>query len=206
MVTGDGDGLSIGGNHLMHAMRRNVDIKIMLFNNKIYGLTKGQYSPTSDIGTKSKSTPGGSIDTPFKPLSIAIGAGATFVARAADTDAKLLPQILQAAHQHKGTAFIEILQNCPVFNDGVWDKVLDKKTKADTQLTLEQGKPMLFAGGSNGVALVRGTLDGVDVGVGKAALADILVHDAHDPDPTVALRWPSGSILRSHCRWVSCAR
>ncbi len=186
VVTGDGDGLSIGGNHLMHAMRRNVDIKIMLFNNKIYGLTKGQYSPTSDIGTRTKSTPIGSIDTPFKPLSLAIGAGATFVARAADTDAKLLPQILQAAHEHKGTAFIEILQNCPVFNDGVFDKVTDKKTKPEMQLQLEHGKPMLFAGGSKGVAWVRGKLDVVEVGEGKAAMADILVHDAHDPDPTVA--------------------
>ena len=119
-------------------------------------------------------------------MSIAIGAGATFVARVADTDAKLLPQILQAAHAHKGTAFIEILQNCPVFNDGVWDKVTDKKTKTETQLTLEHGKPMLFAGGSKGVAWVRGKLEVVDVAEGAAAMADILVHDAHDPDPTVA--------------------
>ena len=184
VVTGDGDGLSIGGNHLMHAMRRNVDIKIMLFNNKIYGLTKGQYSPTSDIGTRTKSTPMGSIDTPFKPLSLALGAGATFVARVGDTDAKLMPQILMAAQAHKGTAFIEILQNCPVFNDGTWDAVTDKKTKNERQLVLEHGKPMLFAGGTKGVGWVRGKLDVVDVKEGS--LDNVLVHDMHDPDPTVA--------------------
>ena len=125
VITGDGDGLSIGGNHMVHALRRNMDLKIILFNNQIYGLTKGQYSPTSALGTRAPSTPSGSIDHPLNPISLALGAGATFVARATDTDAKGLAAILEAAYTHKGAVFIEILQNCPVFNDGVWDGVKD---------------------------------------------------------------------------------
>lgn len=151
VITGDGDGLSIGGNHLLHALRRNVELKIILFNNQIYGLTKGQYSPTSKVGTRSGSTPSGSIDHPVNPLQFALGAGATFVARCTDTDAKGLGAILQRAYTHKGSALIEILQNCPVFNDGIWDQVKDDPT--GKQMPLVDGKPLTFAGGTMGVRL-----------------------------------------------------
>jgi 2-oxoglutarate ferredoxin oxidoreductase subunit beta len=144
VVTGDGDALSIGGNHLIHALRRNVDLKILLFNNRIYGLTKGQYSPTSEPGKVTKSTPVGSPDYPFGPIAIALGAEATFVARSVDVDAKHLNDILKRAHQHRGSAFVEILQNCNVFNDGAWNDISDKATKADSQLALEHGKPLVF--------------------------------------------------------------
>ena len=143
VITGDGDGLSIGGNHMIHALRRNMDLKIILFNNQIYGLTKGQYSPTSALGTRAPSTPTGSIDHPLNPISLALGAGATFVARAADTDAKLMGKILEEAYRHKGAVFIEMLQNCPVFNDGVWEGVKDDP--AGKQIMLAEGKPLVFA-------------------------------------------------------------
>src|SRR5437870_1443928 len=136
VVTGDGDGLSIGGNHLMHALRRNIDLKILLFNNRIYGLTKGQYSPTSELGKKTKSTPYGTVDRPFNPLTLALGAGATFVARSVATDVAHLAQVLRRAAAHKGAAFVEILQNCNVFNDGAWSDLTEKATKADSQLLL----------------------------------------------------------------------
>jgi 2-oxoglutarate ferredoxin oxidoreductase subunit beta len=151
VITGDGDGLSIGGNHLLHALRRNVELKIILFNNQIYGLTKGQYSPTSKLGTRSGSTPSGSIDHPVNPLQFALGAGATFVARCTDTDAKGLGVILDRAYKHKGSALIEILQNCPVFNDGIWDQVKDDP--AGKQMVLADGKPLTFAGGTMGVRM-----------------------------------------------------
>jgi 2-oxoglutarate ferredoxin oxidoreductase subunit beta len=154
VITGDGDGLSIGGNHMIHALRRNMDLKIILFNNQIYGLTKGQYSPTSALGTRAASTPVGSVDHPVNPISLALGAGATFVARAADTDAKLLASILDAAYKHDGAVFIEILQNCPVFNDGVWEGV--KEDPATKQIVLGEGKPLLFAGGTKGIKLGAG--------------------------------------------------
>jgi 2-oxoglutarate/2-oxoacid ferredoxin oxidoreductase subunit beta len=174
LITGDGDGLSIGGNHMIHALRRNMDLKIMLFNNQIYGLTKGQYSPTSAPGTRAPSTPTGSIDHPLNPISLALGVGATFVARAADTDAKGLAKILEEAYAHKGAVFIELLQNCPVFNDGVWEGVKDDP--AGKQLKLEQGKPLLFAGGTKGIALGAGMhpeiIDIVDGDTSKC-----LVHD-----------------------------
>jgi 2-oxoglutarate ferredoxin oxidoreductase subunit beta len=144
VITGDGDALSIGGNHVIHALRRNVDLKILMFNNRIYGLTKGQTSPTSELGKVTKSTPLGSTDRPFEPLSLALGAGATFVARAVDTEAAQLTAVLRRAAAHKGTAFIEILQNCPVFNDGAHEHLTDKSVKADRQLVLEAGKPLLF--------------------------------------------------------------
>src|SRR5438105_1114181 len=144
LVTGDGDGLSIGGNHLMHIIRRNVDVKILLFNNRIYGLTKGQYSPTSEQGKKTKSTPMGSPEYPIRPLSIAIGAEASFVARAVDVDVKHLEYVLERAAKHKGTAFVEIYQNCNIFNDGAFDYATDKETKSDHVLYLEQGKPLVF--------------------------------------------------------------
>jgi 2-oxoglutarate/2-oxoacid ferredoxin oxidoreductase subunit beta len=151
VITGDGDGLSIGGNHMIHALRRNMDLKILLFNNQIYGLTKGQYSPTSALGTRAPSTPSGSVDHPLNPISLALGAGATFVARAADTDAKLMGKLLEEAYRHKGAVFIELLQNCPVFNDGVWEGVKDDP--ANRQIQLVDGKPLVFAGGTKGIRL-----------------------------------------------------
>src|ERR1700753_3811999 len=141
MVTGDGDALSIGGNHFMHIIRRNVDVKILLFNNRIYGLTKGQYSPTSERGKKTKSTPMGSTDNPIRPLSIAIAAEASFAARAIDIDVKHLEYVLERAAKHVGTAFVEIYQNCNIFNDGAFDYATDKAFKGDTTIYLEHGKP-----------------------------------------------------------------
>lgn len=185
VVTGDGDGLSIGGNHLMHALRRNVNLNILLFNNKIYGLTKGQYSPTSDVGTKAASTPLGSIDHPVNPLTFAIGSAATFVARVADTDAKLFLQILKRAYHHKGGVIIELLQNCPVFNDAVWADITDRKKKAMTQLVLEHGKPLLFGKNKeHGIRLTsnfKPEVVEVGDGPGKVPVSDILVHDENAP-------------------------
>ncbi len=144
VVTGDGDGLSIGGNHLIHTMRRNIDLKILLFNNRIYGLTKGQTSPTSEQGMKTKSTPFGALDRPFNPLSVAIGSAATFVARSIDIDSPHLQYVLRRAAEHKGTAFVELYQNCNVFNDGTWESVTDKDVRSDRLLVLEHGKPLVF--------------------------------------------------------------
>src|SRR5512139_482766 len=158
LVTGDGDGLSIGGNHLLHVLRRNVDLQILLFNNQIYGLTKGQYSPTSRFGSKSKSTPSGTIDHPVDPISFALGAGATFVARTVDVDAAHSQEMLQRAHEHRGTAFVEILQNCPVYNDNEWLEVEDRKTRTDAALVLEDGEPLVFGpkGARRGIRIVDG--------------------------------------------------
>jgi 2-oxoglutarate ferredoxin oxidoreductase subunit beta len=167
VITGDGDGLSIGGNHMIHVLRRNMDLKIILFNNQIYGLTKGQYSPTSALGTRAASTPVGSVDHPLNPIALALGAGATFVARAADTDAKLMGKILEQAYAHKGAVFIEMLQNCPVFNDGVWEGVKDDP--ANKQIVLAEGKPLVFANGTKGIKLGAGMVpeicDASDPGV-----------------------------------------
>ena len=180
VITGDGDALSIGGNHLMHALRRNMDLKILLFNNQIYGLTKGQYSPTSQLGTRSASTPMGSVDLPLNPLCLALGANATFVARAADTDAKGLLDVLTRAHAHKGSVLVEILQNCPVFNDGIWDPILEKDQKPMRQLALEDGKPLLFGPGQSHGIRVRPDLspEVVEVGdgPGKVPVDQIAVH------------------------------
>src|ERR1700757_4608342 len=143
VVTGDGDGLSIGGNHLIHALRRNVDFKILLFNNRIYGLTKGQYSPTSELGKVTKSTPMGSLDWPFNPLSLAIGAEATFVARAVDTDKSGITDVLRAAAEHRGSAFVEIFQNCPIFNDDAFDFVRDDKEGVN-RIALRHGEPIAW--------------------------------------------------------------
>jgi 2-oxoglutarate ferredoxin oxidoreductase subunit beta len=158
VVTGDGDGLSIGGNHLLHTVRRNLDLQILLFNNRIYGLTKGQYSPTSRLGIRTKSSPQGSIDHPIDPISFALGAGATFVARTVDVDAPHLQETLRRAHAHKGTSFVEILQNCPVFNDGAWEDVQNRKTRADSAITMTQGEPLVFGspGQRRGIALEGG--------------------------------------------------
>jgi 2-oxoglutarate ferredoxin oxidoreductase subunit beta len=181
VVTGDGDALSIGGNHLIHALRRNVNIKILLFNNEIYGLTKGQYSPTSPLGTRTKSTPMGSLDWPFNPLSLAIGAEASFVARAIDTDRAHLTGVLRTAAAHRGSAFVEIFQNCNIYNDGAFDFVREDKTN---RIYLEHGKPIRF--GENEEKGVRqrddGSVEIVDVG----DEAGLLVHDAHHEQPSAA--------------------
>jgi 2-oxoglutarate ferredoxin oxidoreductase subunit beta len=178
VVTGDGDGLSIGGNHLIHALRRNVGLKILLFNNRIYGLTKGQYSPTSELGKITKSTPAGSVDYPFNPIAVAMGVDASFVARSIDIEAKSLQDVLRRAYEHPGGAFIEILQNCNIFNDGAWASLTDKTTKADTVLLLEQGKPMIFGKNRDkGIKLgANGRLEVVSLGNGTSE-ADILIHD-----------------------------
>lgn len=179
LVTGDGDGLSIGGNHLMHVLRRNVNMQIMLFNNEIYGLTKGQYSPTSREGTRSPSTPLGSFDHPARPAAFALGAGARFVGRGFDVS-KNLPAVLKAAHAHQGAAFVEIFQNCVVYNKDVFDDFARPKGAEDHQLWLEHGAPMLFAGGTQGLALDRERLElrVVDVADGDWQAAGVLVHDA----------------------------
>src|SRR6201747_742476 len=144
VVTGDGDALSIGGNHLIHSLRRNVNLTILLFNNRIYGLTKGQYSPTSERGKITKSTPMGSLDNPFNPVSLALGAEATFVARTIDSDRKHLTSVLRAAAAHRGTSLVEIYQNCPIFNDGAFDAIKDRETSADAIIPLVQGEPIRF--------------------------------------------------------------
>ncbi len=144
IITGDGDGLSIGGNHFIHLMRRNLDVNILLFNNEIYGLTKGQFSPTSQLGLKTKSSPFGVIDQPFNPLSLALGSGATFVSRTLDREPKSLREVLLEAQKHKGTSFVEIYQNCVIFNDGVFDEFTNKTTKEEANLYLENGKPLKF--------------------------------------------------------------
>jgi 2-oxoglutarate ferredoxin oxidoreductase subunit beta len=198
VVTGDGDALSIGGNHLIHALRRNVNMTILLFNNRIYGLTKGQYSPTSELGKVTKSTPMGSLDNPFNPVSLALGAEGTFVARTIDSDRKHLTSVLSAAAAHRGTALVEIFQNCPIFNDGAFDDIKGQETKADAIIPLVHGEPIRFGAtgedglGSKGVVRDPATAslrvadvagpdrpDGVDP-------ADVLVHDAHAQDPATA--------------------
>jgi 2-oxoglutarate/2-oxoacid ferredoxin oxidoreductase subunit beta len=183
VVTGDGDALSIGGNHLIHALRRNVDMKILLFNNQIYGLTKGQYSPTSELGKVTKSTPMGSLDHPFNPVSIALGAEATFVARSIDTDKKHLTEVLRKAAAHRGTAFVEIYQNCNIYNDGAFDAVREHK---ENRIVLEHGQPIRFgAEGERGVVQqAGGSCEIVDVdAAGEGAL---LVHDEHHREPSLA--------------------
>jgi len=187
VITGDGDALSIGGNHFIHVIRRNLDINYLLFNNRIYGLTKGQYSPTSEMGKITKSTPMGSLERPFNPLSIALGAGATFVARALDRDPKGLQEVLRVAGNHRGTSFVEIYQNCNIFNDGAFFSLTEKESKADTTVLLEDGKPLVF--GKNKDKGIK--LDGfkpvvVHLHDGKHSINDLLVHDVKNPDPTLA--------------------
>jgi 2-oxoglutarate ferredoxin oxidoreductase subunit beta len=186
VVTGDGDALSIGGNHLIHALRRNVNLKILLFNNRIYGLTKGQYSPTSELGKVTKSTPFGSLDTPFNPVSLALGAEATFVARTLDSDRKHLTSVLRAAADHSGTALVEIYQNCNIFNDGAFDVLKDADTRDDWTIRMEHGQPLRF-GADGSKAVVRS-------GAGALTIDDdvapddprVVVHDAHAADPAYA--------------------
>jgi 2-oxoglutarate ferredoxin oxidoreductase subunit beta len=180
VVTGDGDGLSIGGNHTLHALRRNVDLQILLFNNEIYGLTKGQYSPTSRRGTRSPSTPDGSLELPVTPASFALGAGARFVARAVDAQQAHLGDVLKRAHDHRGASFVEIYQNCVVFNDRTFSRFTDKDVAAERQLVVEHGKPLLFGQDHNkGLAMRSGCLEIEVVTVGEDGVteSDILVHD-----------------------------
>ncbi|MDA5194700.1 2-oxoacid:ferredoxin oxidoreductase subunit beta [Govanella unica] len=180
IVTGDGDGLSIGGNHLLHVLRRNLDVQILLFNNEIYGLTKGQYSPTSRIGTRTPSTPTGSLDAPLSPCGFALGAGARFIARGIDTAQKELPGIFARAHAHKGASFVEIFQNCIVYNDGVFDAFTEKAAAADNQLLVSHGEPLLFGKDrQKGLRLKPGGFDMevVTIGENGVRLGDILVHD-----------------------------
>jgi 2-oxoglutarate/2-oxoacid ferredoxin oxidoreductase subunit beta len=183
IVTGDGDALSIGGNHLIHALRRNVPVKILLFNNQIYGLTKGQASPTSEVGKITKSTPFGAQDEPFNPLALALGAGATFAARTIDRDRTHMADVLRAAAEHEGAAFVEIYQNCPVFNDGAFAALTDKDVATFNKVPLVHGEPIRFGPeGERGVIRrADGTLAIVD-----AAGADLVVHDAHRGDPALA--------------------
>ncbi|WP_329207360.1 2-oxoacid:ferredoxin oxidoreductase subunit beta [Streptomyces sp. NBC_00683] len=187
VVTGDGDALSIGGNHLIHALRRNVNLKILLFNNRIYGLTKGQYSPTSEIGKITKSTPMGSLDAPFNPVSLALGAEASFVARTVDSDRKHLTSVLRAAADHPGTALVEIYQNCNIFNDGAFDALKDKDRAEEAVIRLEHGRPIRFgAEGHKGVVRDPVTGDLEVVAVTEDNQSRILVHDAHNPSSTTA--------------------
>ena len=186
VITGDGDGLSIGGNHLMHAIRRNLDINIILFNNRIYGLTKGQYSPTSPLGKVTKSTPMGAIDNPIHPLSIAIGCEGTFVARSIDVNIKHLGATLKRAAEHRGTAFVEVYQNCNVFNDGAWSYATDRENKAETTIELEHGKPLIFGKDRNkGIRLNGMEPEVVELGKGISE-DDLLFHDEQATEPSLA--------------------
>ncbi len=186
VITGDGDALSIGGNHLIHALRRNVNLKILMFNNRIYGLTKGQYSPTSEQGKITKSTPEGSLDYAFNPVSLALGAEATFVARTIDSDRKHLTEVLRAAAAHEGSAFVEIYQNCNIFNDGAWEPLKDNDTRDDVMMRLVDGEPIRF-GKDNEKGVIRtaeGHITVADVAVvGEDA---VIRHDAHAKDPGLA--------------------
>jgi 2-oxoglutarate/2-oxoacid ferredoxin oxidoreductase subunit beta len=186
VITGDGDALSIGGNHLIHALRRNVNIKILLFNNRIYGLTKGQYSPTSEQGKVTKSTPFGSLDHPFNPLSLALGADASFVARTIDSDRRHLTSVLKAAADHEGAAFLEIYQNCPIFNDDAFEPLKGPEASAERLIRLEHGEPIRFgAGSSMGLQFGRqGQLEAVDVA--GADPDTLLTHNARSADPSYA--------------------
>ena len=186
VITGDGDGLSIGGNHLIHALRRNVNLTILMFNNRIYGLTKGQYSPTSEVGKVTKSTPFGSIDQPFNPLSVALGAEATFVARTHDLDRKHMMETFRAAHDHHGASFVEIYQNCNVFNDGQFNDITKRSVRDEMMIDLVHGEPILFGEDNRrGVMMAEDghlrLVDVADVGIER-----ILVHDIHHPYPSLA--------------------
>jgi 2-oxoglutarate ferredoxin oxidoreductase subunit beta len=183
VITGDGDGLSIGGNHFIHVMRRNPNIKVVLFNNQIYGLTKGQTSPTSPLGSKTKSSPYGSLDRPMHPLTLALGAEATFVARVPDSDNELMYQVLEAASRHEGVAIVEVLINCVIFNDGAFATLTDKATRPDTTVKLEPGKPLIFgAAMDRGIRMKNDRPEVVKVGEGGVALSEIVVHDPANPN------------------------
>ncbi len=187
VITGDGDALSIGGNHFIHLLRRNVDINVILFNNRIYGLTKGQYSPTSEFGKVTKSTPFGSVDHPFNPVSVALGASATFVARTTDRDPAHMQKIIKLAAAHKGTSLIEVFQNCNIFNDGTWFKYTEKNSRPENVVYLEQGKPLVFgAQKDKGIRLNGFKPEVVSLTNGKYTEKDLMVHDEKDTDATYA--------------------
>jgi 2-oxoglutarate/2-oxoacid ferredoxin oxidoreductase subunit beta len=186
VVTGDGDGLSIGANHLIHALRRNIDLKILLFNNEVLGLTRGQYSPTSRVGTRTRANPQGSIEEPLRALTLAVATGATFVARTIDVDVAHLTETLRRAAAHRGSAFVEIYQNCKVFNDGVFEYATERGVKADNLVYLEHGKPLVFGQDQNRGIRLRGLhAEAVSLSNG-ASHADLLVHDERDSDTTLA--------------------
>jgi 2-oxoglutarate ferredoxin oxidoreductase subunit beta len=186
VITGDGDGLSIGGNHLLHILRRNVDVVIVLFNNRIYGLTKGQYSPTSEQGKVTKTSPAGTIDYPLNPITFALGAGATFIARSLDNDTRHLVSMLERAAAHKGTSFVEVFQNCVVYNDAAFDGFADKMVRPDQTIALEQGKPLIFGKEqTRGIRLNGTTPEIVELGNGVTP-DSLLVHDETRDDPTIA--------------------
>jgi 2-oxoglutarate ferredoxin oxidoreductase subunit beta len=186
VITGDGDGLSIGGNHLIHALRRNVNLTILLFNNQIYGLTKGQYSPTSELGKVTKSTPFGSVDHPFNPVSLALGAEASFVARTHDLDRKHMMETFRRAHEHKGASFVEIYQNCNVFNDGAFDGVLAKEVRPSNLIPLVHGEPIRFGADNEKGVMLDGQGHAQIVDVAEVGEAKILIHDEARPDPGLA--------------------
>lgn len=187
MVTGDGDGLSIGTNHLIHALRRNVDLKILLFNNRIYGLTKGQYSPTSEFGKRTKSSPLGTIEQPIRPIQTALAAQASFVARTLFADPAHLAATLEAAARHRGAAFIEILQNCRIFNDGAFDAVADRTRAEESRILLRHGQPLRFGKGERFGLVVRAMEPAVvDLEAEPARLPEVLVHNAQSTSPALA--------------------
>ena len=189
MTTGDGDSLAIGGNHFIHAVRRNVDINIILFNNKIYGLTKGQYSPTSDRGFISKSSPYGTIEDPFRPSELCFGARGTFFARAIDVDMKNTTEIMVAAAKHKGASVVEVLQNCIIFNNGIHDKIADRAWKAEKTVMLRHGEKMLFGKENDRCIVLDGwNLKAVTLGEEGYTIDDVLVHDATTPDNTLHIK------------------
>jgi 2-oxoglutarate ferredoxin oxidoreductase subunit beta len=196
VITGDGDALSIGGNHVLHSMRRNVDITLVMFNNRIYGLTKGQASPTSEFGKRTKSTPAGTVDTPIQPLTVALAAEASFVARSVDTHTEHLQQTLQRAGMHHGSTFVEVLQNCNIFNDGAWRDFTDREVREDRMLVLEHGKPMIFGKDRDkGIRLNGLRPEIVTIGQDGVTEADLLVHDETAQDPYLAymlsrMWWP----------------
>ena len=195
VITGDGDALSIGGNHILHSMRRNVDITLVMFNNRIYGLTKGQASPTSEFGKKTKSTPAGTVDTPIIPLTIALAAEASFVARSVDTHTEHLQHTLERSGRHKGSSFVEVLQNCNIFNDGAWRDFTDREVREDRMLILEHGKPMVFGKDRDKGIRLRGLHPEVVTIENGIAESDLLVHDERADEPYLALMlsrmfWP----------------
>ena len=187
VITGDGDALSIGGNHFMHAIRRNLDLNYILFNNRIYGLTKGQYSPTSEFGKRTKSTPAGAIDYPVNPLSLPVASEATFVGRSIDIDVKHLGSVVEAAAKHKGISFVEVYQNCNIFNDHAFDQFAERSVRQDRVLYLEHGKPMIFGkDGKRGIRMNGALPEVVTIGENGVTEADLLVHDIYLEDPSVA--------------------
>lgn len=188
VITGDGDAMAIGGNHFIHLVRRNIDLNVIIFNNKIYGLTKGQYSPTTDRGFKTKTSPFGTIEDSFVPGQLVIGAGGSFFARTIDTNLKMSQEVYGEAARHAGTSIVEVLQNCVIFNNGVHDQITDPAFRQERQLLLKHGEPMLFgANNQKGLVFEKGKLKVVTIGENGVTPGDILIHDAQEPDPTLHL-------------------